>query len=102
MTEKEFAQHIAQLISTIMEKSDKYELTLISDGVRGVTAELRVYHPQLTCFDKTTRYYLHSAEDPIVQENNKQAEALLLARLQGAPLEYNPSIHGEWKEGMQL
>ena len=102
MTEKEFSKHIAQLISTIVEKSDKYELTMTADAVKGVTAEFCVYHPQFDCINKTSRYYLSSADDPIVTEKNKQAEALLLARLSGAPLEYNPSIHGEWKEGMQL
>lgn len=102
MTKEEFSKHFVSLVSRIVEKSDKYELTLISDGVRGVTADLRVYHPQLECFNKTARYYLSSANDPIVQEKNKQTEATLLARLDGAPLEYNPSIHGEWKEGMEL
>ena len=97
MTEKGFAQHIAQLISTIMEKSDKYELTLTADAVKGVTAEFCVYHPQLSTIDKTTRYYLHSGDDPIVRKKTEEAEALLLARLSGAPLEYNPSIQGEYK-----
>lgn len=97
MTEKDFSQHIAQLISAIMEKSDKYELTLKADATRGVTAEFCVYHPQLSCIDKTMRYYLHSTDDPIVRKKTEEAEALLLARLSGAPLEYNPTISGEYK-----
>ena len=97
MTEKEFAQHIVGLISRIIEKSDKYELTLTADAVKGVTAEFCVYHPQFDCINKTSRYYLSSADDPIVREKNKQTEALLLARLSGAPLEYNPTISGEYK-----
>lgn len=99
MTEKEFAQHIAQLISTICEKSDKYELTLKAD-THGVYSELSVLHPQLECLNKVTTYRFFSSEARA--EDNKRNEMLMLARLSGAPLEYNPSIHGEWKEGMQL
>ncbi len=102
MTEKEFSKHIAQLISTIVEKSDKYELTLKADATMGVTAEFSVYHPQLESLNKTSRYYLSGTDDQIVREKTKEAEMLLLARLSGAPLEYVPSIHGEWKEGMKL
>lgn len=97
MTEKEFSKRITSLISQIIEKSDKYELTLTADATRGVTADFCVYHPQFDCINKTTRYYLHSGDDPIVRKNTEEAEALLLARLSGAPLEYNPSIQGEYK-----
>ena len=99
MSKKDFSQHIAQLISAIMEKSDKYDLTLKAD-THGVYAELSVLHPQLDCINKVSTYRFFSSD--VRAEDNKQAEALLLARLSGAPLEYVPSIHGEWKEGMKL
>lgn len=99
MTEKEFSKHIAQLISTIVEKSDKYELTLKADP-HGVYSELSVLHPHLECLNKVTTYRFFSSEART--EDNKRNEMLLLARLESAPLEYNPSIHGEWKEGMEL
>jgi hypothetical protein len=99
MTEKEFSKHIAQLISTICEKSDKYELTLKAD-THGVYAELSVLHPHLDCINKVSTYRFFSTESR--SEANKHNEMLLIARLSGAPLEYVPSIHGEWKEGMKL
>ena len=94
MTEKEFYKHIAQLIYTIVVKSDKYELTLKAD-THGVYAELSVLHPQLDCINKGSTYRFFSSD--VRAEDNKQAEALLLARLSGAPLEYNPTISGEYK-----
>lgn len=94
MTEKEFSKHIAQLISTIVEKSDKYELTIKAD-THGTYAELSVLHPQLECINKVMTYRFFSSESRA--EDNNRAEALLLARLSGAPLEYNPTIHGEYK-----
>ena len=99
MNNQEFTSYLMGLASAIAEHAPTYELTITADKY-GARASFAVEHPHVTVPFKTMRYLFYSSVDR--SEDNKRTEMLLRGRLMGAPMEYVPSIHGEWREGMTL